>query len=136
MGQDSDEEIRDVVRQWERAWNAGDMTAAAALFSDDADFVNVAGSHWHGRERIETEHAALHQTNLKGSVFTPLDVGVQRIGPGVALVHIQRVLRGDRDRDGTPRQPRWGVLSWVLLRDVEGRWRIRSAQNTNTVVAT
>lgn len=131
-----DEEIRDVVRQWQLAWNAGDMAAAATLFSEDADFVNVAGNHWHGRERIESEHAELHRTQLKGSVFTPLDVGVQRIGPEVALVHVKRSLCGDRDRDGTPRQPRQGVLSWVMLRDVKGRWRIRSAQNTNTAVAT
>lgn len=131
-----DQAIRAVVGQWEKAWNTGDMSAAAALFCDDADFVNVAGNHWHGREQIESEHARLHRSHLKGSVFAPLDVGVQDIGAEIALVHIRRLLQGDRDPDGTPRLPRHGVLSWVMLRDVAGRWWIRSAHNTNTVTAT
>jgi uncharacterized protein (TIGR02246 family) len=133
MNLEDDEMIRAVVRQWEMAWNASDMAAAAELFCDDADFVNVAGSHWHGREQIELEHARLHRSHLKGSVFAPLDVGVQGIGADTALVHIHRLMRGDRNPDGTPRQPRHGVLSWVMLRDLTGRWRIRSAHNTNTV---
>jgi uncharacterized protein (TIGR02246 family) len=128
-----DEAIRAVVLQWEVAWNAGDMAAAAQLFCEDADFVNVAGSHWHGRGQIESEHIRHHQSILKGSVFSPLRVGVQAIGAETALVHIQRLLRGDHDADGTPRKPRHGVLSWLMLRGTDGRWRIRSAHNTNTV---
>lgn len=131
MDAQDEQAIRDLVTQWERAWNAGDMSSAADLFCDDADFVNVAASHWHGRAQIESEHARLHRAQLKGSVFAPLDVGVQGIGPDTALAHIQRLLRGDRDPDGTPRQPRRGVLSWLLLRDAAGRWRIRAAHNTN-----
>lgn len=131
-----EQSIRAVVRQWEVAWNAGDMQAAAELFCEDADFVNVAGSHWHGRDRIRSEHEQLHQRHLKGSQFAPLEVGVQGVGAGTALVHIQRLLSGDQDPDGTPRKPRRGVISWLLLRDAAGRWRIRSAQNTNTVTAT
>jgi uncharacterized protein (TIGR02246 family) len=125
--------IRNLVTQWERAWNAGDMSAAAELFCEDADFVNVAASHWHGRAQIESEHARLHREHLKGSVFAPLEVGVQGIGSESALVHIQRLLRDDRDPDGTPRAPRRGVLSWLLLREADGRWRIRAAHNTNAL---
>ncbi len=133
MKLEDDEAIRAVVQRWERAWNTGDRSAAAALFCDNADFVNVMGTHWHGREQIEAQHARLHRLHLKDSVFTPLDVGVQGLCETTALVHIRRVLRGDRDPDGSPRQPRHGVLSWVMLREGDGHWRIRSAHNTNTV---
>lgn len=136
MDPTDDQAIRTVVRQWEAAWNAGDMQAAAELFCADADFVNVAGSHWHGRERILSEHERLHQEHLSGSVFAPLDVGIQGIGAQTALVHIQRLLSGDHDPDGTARKPRHGVISWVLVRDAAGCWRIRSAQNTNTIAST
>ena len=136
MDAKDDQAIRAVVGRWQTSWNAGDMQAAAELFCDDADFVNVAGTHWHGRDRIRSEHARLHQQHLKGSVFAPLEVGVQGLGADTALVHIQRLLSGDHDPDGTPRNPRRGVLSWLLMREADGHWKIRSAQNTNTVTAT
>ena len=75
MDPKDDQAIRAVVGQWQASWNAGDMQAAAELFCDDADFVNVAGTHWHGRDRIRSEHVRLHQQHLKGSVFAPLEVG-------------------------------------------------------------
>jgi len=131
MNTNDDASIRELVRQWELAWNAGDMSAAARLFSEDADFVNVRGSHWQGRAEIEREHARRHQLQLKGSVFAPLDIGVQRIGEAVALAHVKWHLRNDHDLDGTLRQPRQGVFSWLIVREAAGRWRIRSAHNTN-----
>jgi len=130
-----DKAIREAVRQWELAWNAGDMSAAAALFCDDADFVNVLGSHWHGRDQIELEHAERHRRQLKDSVFTPLGVGIQYIDGTSALVHVRWSIRGDHDLDGTPRQPRQGLFSWVMLRDAQGHWRIRSAHNTHVTTA-
>ncbi len=126
-----DEAIREAVRQWELAWNAGDMAAAARLFCDDADFVNVRGSHWHGRDQIELEHAKRHRRQLKDSVFAPLDIGIQYVGEEAALVHVRWAIRGDHDLDGTPRLPRQGLFSWFMLRDPEGRWLVRSAHNTH-----
>jgi hypothetical protein len=38
---------------------------------------------------------------------------------------------GDHDLDGVRRPPRIGVMSWLVLRDTEGRWRIRSSHNTH-----
>ena len=77
LDDDDDEAIRAAVRQWERAWNAGDMSAAVGLFSEDADFINVRGSHWHGRQQIESEHVQRHRLQLKDSVFSARDVRVQ-----------------------------------------------------------
>lgn len=131
MKLDDEHAIRSTVREWERAWNSGDMASAAALFCDDADFVNVRGSHWHGGAQIESKHAELHELQLKGSVFAPVHVGVQQIGHDTALVHLHWSLRGDHDLDGSPRPPREGVFSWLMLRAGPAHWRIRSAHNTN-----
>jgi uncharacterized protein (TIGR02246 family) len=130
-----DDAIRAVVRQWERAWNAGDMSSAATLFCDDADFVNVWGSHWHGRGQIEDEHVKRHRLQLKDSVFAPLEVGVQHIGVKMALVHVRWTIHGDHDLDGRPRDPRQGLFSWIMMRDGEGHWRIRAAHNTHVATA-
>lgn len=135
MEADDDRAIRASVQQWEAAWNRGDMRAAADLFCDDADFVNVRGSHWHGRAQIESKHVEFHRLQLKGSMFAPLHVGVQQLGADTALVHIHWSLRGDHDLDGTPRTPRQGVFSWLLCRSAHAPWYIRSAHNTNITPA-
>jgi uncharacterized protein (TIGR02246 family) len=124
--------IQEVVRAWERAWNAGDMAAAAMLFCEDADFVNVLGNHWHGRAEIEAQHAARHAAQLKGSVFTLLSAQAQCIGDAVAVAHVAWSIQGDHDLDGTPRAPRQGLFTWVLLKLAPGPWRIRAAHNVHT----
>src|SRR5271163_3414933 len=57
----SDEEaVRKVVNGFPEAWNRHDMNVFGALFTPDADFVNVIGIHWKGRESIQLNHAFLH----------------------------------------------------------------------------
>ena len=51
-----DAQIRQIAATWERAWNMHDMKLLAALFTTDADFVNVGAKHWKGRQTIEVEH--------------------------------------------------------------------------------
>jgi uncharacterized protein (TIGR02246 family) len=131
-----DEGIREVVRSWQEAWNSGDMPAAGRLFCEDADFVNVRGTRWHTRAEIETEHGQRHRRQLRDSVFTPVEVSQQRIGADIALVHLRWTISGDHDLDNTSRAPRNGLMSWLMLRDVEGRWRIRSAHNTHITAET
>ena len=58
------------------------------------------------REEIEMEHARRHGMQLKGSVFTPLEIKHQRVQANVALVHIKWNITGDHDLDGAPRAPR------------------------------
>jgi uncharacterized protein (TIGR02246 family) len=48
----------------ESAWNSHDMERFASLFGDDADFVNVRGWWWRGREEIQENHATLHRTSF------------------------------------------------------------------------
>ena len=82
--------------------------------------------------------AGLQEKKLRLNFLSsaPLEIGVQGIGVDTALVHIQRLLSGDHDPDGIPRKHRRGVLSWLLMHDAGGHWKIRSAHNTNTVTAT
>lgn len=124
------EELHAVAREMTESWNAHDMRRFAALFTDDADFVNVAGTHWKGREQIEAEHARLHIGQFRESVLAVDQVAVQFPTRDMALVHVLWNMRGDQNADGSARQPRSGVFSWVAVRTQQG-WRIRSAHNTN-----
>jgi uncharacterized protein (TIGR02246 family) len=121
--------IRATVALWEHAWNNHDMKALAALFTDDADFVNVGARHWKGRTAIQAQHASRLEQFIE-SVWTTKGVTVQFLKPDLALAHITWGMRGDKDPDGTPRQPRDGLFTWVVVRQ-RGHWLVRAAQNTN-----
>jgi ketosteroid isomerase-like protein len=43
-----EQDVRKVIADYGDAWNKHDPDAILALFTDDADWVNVAGSWWHG----------------------------------------------------------------------------------------
>lgn len=121
--------LRAVATDWEHAWNRHDMKAMAALFTEDADFVNVGARHWKGRNEIEAQHAA-RLDQFRESRWTTKGVTVQFLTQDVALVHVVWSLTGDKDPDGTARQPREGVFTWVVVKERAG-WLIRAAQNTN-----
>jgi hypothetical protein len=48
----------------------------------------------------------------------------------IAVAHVRWGMRGDKDRDGTPRQPRNGVMMQVLMKR-DGKWAVIAAQNTD-----
>jgi uncharacterized protein (TIGR02246 family) len=125
-----DRAIQALVQAWEKDWNAHDMAAMGTLITEDADFVNVAGLHWKGRQQIVQEHAERHRTNLKLSHWITHGVTIQPLSPTIALVHITWGMTGDTDFDGTPREPRDGVFSWIVEKH-DTRWLIRAVQNTN-----
>jgi uncharacterized protein (TIGR02246 family) len=65
------------------------MKMLAGLFTLDADFVNVNGHFWKGRDEIEKNHAAPHAMMFKESVWTTVGTRVRFLGPGVAPVHVK-----------------------------------------------
>jgi uncharacterized protein (TIGR02246 family) len=125
-----DQAVRALAARFETAWNAHDMNVLGAIATEDIDFVNVAGMHWKGREDVVRQHARLHQTMFKDSIWTTETVRVQFLRPDTALVHIDWAMRGDLNPDGTPRQPRKGIFTWLVVNE-SGAWKIRAAHNTN-----
>jgi Domain of unknown function (DUF4440) len=53
-------DVRSVVAEFATTWNRHDLDAFGNLFAPDADFVNVAGSLWIGRQSIQAQHAYTH----------------------------------------------------------------------------
>jgi Domain of unknown function (DUF4440) len=54
------EDVRHVVAAFATTWNRRDLDAFGKLFAPDADFVNVAGLLWTGRQSIQAQHAYIH----------------------------------------------------------------------------
>ena len=113
------------------AWNAHDMTAWGQRFTTDVDFVNVVGVHWKGRDELVAAHVESHKAQFKNSILVTHSVEAQLLSPEFGLVHVNWGISGDLDPDGTARQPRDGIVSWLLVKQTDGSWLIRNAHNTN-----
>lgn len=124
--------LEDVPAAFIAAWNRHDMAALAALFAEDADFVNVVGLWWRSRAEIEAAHAATHAAIFKDSRLEGDIAKVSRLGPGTAALHVAWTLTGQSGPDSAPAGPRQGILLLVLT-EAPGGWRIRIAQNTDIV---
>jgi uncharacterized protein (TIGR02246 family) len=127
-----DQAIRRLIDDFLSAWNRHDMRAFGSLYRDDADFVNVYGTHWQGATRIADEHGALHETIFRSSRLTASRVEVKFLNPDVATAHVFWDLSGLVRPNGEPAPDRRGILINVLVRD-GSTWRIAATHNTDIV---
>jgi uncharacterized protein (TIGR02246 family) len=125
-----EEANRALATAFETAWNAHDMKAFGRLLTEDVVWINVGAGRGTGREMVESGHAKVHAGKFKNSVITVKSVEVQAIKPDVAIVFVDWGLRGDTNDDGTPREPRDGLFTWVTVKQ-GAEWKIRSSHNTN-----
>jgi len=122
-----------LVTRVEAAWNAHDMTRFAAYFTEEADFVNVGGWWWRGRQEIEQNHAALHATIFQDSTMRLQLAAFKQVSPEIAVMHVKWQM-GGHGKSGVEQttDARLGIWSWVT-RFRDGRAEIVSAHNTDTL---
>ena len=120
--------IREVLAQLMECWNRADGAAYGALFTDDADYIDVTGTHTQGGAAIGRAHQVLFDSFLKGSIleFSSADAAVDLIAPDVALV----INRGATRPAGQTTVPadRQSINTSTLVKR-GGVWRIRAFQN-------
>ena len=127
---DDEQAIRQLAQQYETGWNTHDMELLGRMRTDDIDFVVVTGEHRKGREASMAQLAEQHRTQFRDSLWTNEQVSVQFLRPDIALMHIEWAIKGDRNPDDTPRPPRQGIFTWVVIKE-GGVWKLRAAHNTN-----
>ncbi|GAA2417896.1 SgcJ/EcaC family oxidoreductase [Nonomuraea africana] len=117
-------QITGLLTRLAEAWNAGDATAYAALFTEDADYISFDGAHSQGREAIESSHRWLFEGPLKGSTMSTTDGGVKvkPLADGAVLV----ISGGGTAVAGRQRD---SIVSFTAVRTPQG-WRFASFQNT------
>lgn len=123
----------DIPAAFAAAWAARDAAALAALFAEDAEFVNVVGLWWHDRKAIERAHAYGLGTFFAASTLTPGTIRTRMLGADAAVVQCRFTLTGQLLPDGGTAGPRRTVLSFVAERQPEGGWQVVAAQNTDVV---
>ncbi|WP_227447598.1 SgcJ/EcaC family oxidoreductase [Cognatishimia sp. F0-27] len=114
------------------AWASREGDAIAALFTEDADFVNVTGLWWHGRAAIAKPHDYALKSFFARSELRPGRSETRRLAETVAVQRCRFRLDGQRTPDGQEAGPRHTILTFVLVRQADG-WRAASAQNTDVV---
>jgi len=124
--------VTQMVHAFAACWNRHDMNAFARLFAPDAEFVNVVGLWWKGREQIRQAHEHTHATMFRNSRLSIAEVAVRFPQAGMALARARWMLEGHVTPDGAALPPRTGLLLNVLQRDAAG-WAIIDSQNTDIV---
>lgn len=124
--------IKENMAAFADAWNIHSAKALAALFTEDADFVNVMGLWLKGRAEIEQGHAQVFATFLSESHLSITDTQIKFLKPDVALLHSSWEIVGQRSPDGKHQLQRNGVLTAVTTYE-NGTWQIVALHNTGTV---
>jgi uncharacterized protein (TIGR02246 family) len=129
MTTESEVAVRRLIKAFVDSWNRHDMTTLAALFAEDADFVDVFGNWFKDRVAVEQALAQRHATVFKDSLFAAKDFAVRFLKPDVAIVHSVIELSGATDQQGHELPPALGVIT-AVIQGVTGGWRIIALQNT------
>jgi uncharacterized protein (TIGR02246 family) len=120
--------IRQVLAELAACWNRADGAAYGALFTDDADYIDVTGTRTCGGVAIGKAHQFLWDRFLKGSILEANDdADMQLIAPDVAIV----IATGAARLAGQAVAPadRQSINTTVLVKR-DGVWRIRAFQNS------
>jgi uncharacterized protein (TIGR02246 family) len=115
------------------AWAKHDGHALAKIMAEDVDFVTVATTYLHGRADFETFHVRLLSGRFKDSTMTVLETTTRFLRPDMAVVHWSWRIEGDKNPDGTSRQPRYGMMTLVAEKK-NGNWRVVVGQKTNAIL--
>jgi uncharacterized protein (TIGR02246 family) len=117
--------VHQVLSALYAAWAAGDATAFAALYRDDATVV-MPGVFHRGSAAVRQYMAAAFAGPLRGSrgIDEPRDVRI--IGDTAIVVSTAGILMAGEEQLPTERER---LATWVLCRQ-DGRWLIAAYTNT------
>ncbi|MEO6386968.1 MAG: SgcJ/EcaC family oxidoreductase [Croceibacterium sp.] len=115
------------------AWNAHDIDRYAALFTADADVINVLGWHWQSREELRLKLGSGFASVFAHSRLTISEVSVEWLKTDIAVAQVRWTMTGALSPTGAAADtPEQGIQTQVLVRQ-DGHWLITDFQNTNSV---
>jgi uncharacterized protein (TIGR02246 family) len=115
--------VKQVVANYDNAFNQHDAHGVGALFAEEGDFTNMRGASRHGRKDIEQNYGNLFAGGLKSSHRTDTVKNVRFLTPEIAQVDADWEMAGTKAADGSDNPTRKGYLDWVVAK-VNGQWLI------------
>ncbi len=126
MNSDVNEIATEIIGQLERAWNSADGQAFGVPFTEDADFVNIRGDHFHTQRVIVQAHHYIFDALYKDSVSRIELMQARSIDDKVIIAHAKATVN-------TPTGPLAGegkAVATLVIVNTESGWRIAAFHNT------
>ena len=134
-GQSRDEvSLRKLVAEQTEAWNRHDAAAWSKDFAPDAEFINIVGTVFSGREEIQKRHAAVFASVFKDSRSEVTVRKIVMVAPNVAVVDTEHVVTGYTGLPPGVQATEPGVLRTrmrYVMKQMGGKWLIVAGQNTD-----
>jgi uncharacterized protein (TIGR02246 family) len=130
-GNDDESAARNVLAEYTVSWNRHDTAAFGRLFTENCEYVNIAGVHWKGVQEIIQRHGELFQNRLKTAVRTLTGAEVRFSTPDVALVHATWDVTGWSRPTGEAVPVLKEITTMVMVK-TNGKWLITSFQDTES----
>jgi uncharacterized protein (TIGR02246 family) len=122
--------IKSLIMAVPEAMNHKDWKAYGDLFAEDADWINVVGMFWHGKDNVVKAHAAYGTTVFRNGGFTFSDLSIRQVAPDVAIVVVTEHTVEQVAPDGVHKLPAGeDRLSFVVV-NRSGHWKITLGHNT------
>jgi uncharacterized protein (TIGR02246 family) len=124
--------IQDIIKGYTIAWNDHAGKGFGEGFAVDADFVNIFGMHFSGKEEIEIRHIKILQAFLKDSKMQILNTTLREVQPGLVIGVVKWKVEGFRQPGSDMSLPgisREGIFTQVFVKR-EHQWEITASQNT------
>lgn len=122
-----EQQIRQRVRQYEAAYNAGDADELAAVYAPDGTHTFVFGNTAHGRSEITSAFSAMLAGPAKGSRLAITVHRVRALSADVAVEESSFSMTGIADAAGKPAAPVTGVCL-AIYRQTGGQWYAAAIQ--------
>lgn len=125
---------QEIPSRFAKAWNERDANKIAALFDEDADFINVVGIWWNNREDIQKAHDYGLRVIFNQSDLSVTKTEVKYLSETIAVVHARMRLKGQSSHQDTADQPglRFNIITFVVHKTENG-WICAAAHNTDIV---
>lgn len=118
--------IRQLIKNYEDAWNRHDPKGLAENYTVDATWVNWFGAYYKGRDDIQFHYQQVHTTYFKAThYYTRAVEDITYPHPGLAIAHVRTGLDGDERFPGQTFEFR----RLIVLVKRDGTWEILAGQN-------
>lgn len=132
--QDEEASLRKLVAEQTEAWNRHDAAAWSKAFAPDAEFINIVGTVFSGRDEIQKRHAFVFESVFKDSRTEVAVRKVRFVDSNVAVVDTDHVVTGYTGLPPGVQATEQGVLRTrmrYVMKQSGGTWSIVAGQNTD-----
>jgi uncharacterized protein (TIGR02246 family) len=118
--------IQAILQQIEAAWNAYDSVSIAALFAEDANFIQIFGGQLDGRTAIEAAHRFIFNTIYRDSHASFTLRSIRFVRPDVAVVFARAQVKFKENNEMCEIETR---PTLIVVKE-QAKWQIVAFQNT------